>query len=168
MSRALAGPWWSAEELVAWPYPSSSETLPPGWPVCRGTLTDLLPLTQHLSDKGSSSFKYPVLKSCLHFESNSTFQSSRIYLSRNYSWTGCPSHMSRLWSLVHSVSSWLTREPGPWWGWGVVSVGLTCWWVSRSLEAQEFLTHIQAPRTGQLIHVAPQPERAPATELPMS
>lgn len=74
LSRALAGPWWSGEEVVAWPRPSSSETLPPGWPLCRGTLTDLLPLTQHLSDKGSSSFKYPVLKSCLHFESNSTFQ----------------------------------------------------------------------------------------------
>lgn len=36
------------------------------------------------------------------------------------------------------------------------------------LEAQEFLTHIQAPCMGHLIHVAPQPERAPETELPMS
>lgn len=170
MSRVLAGPWWSGEEVVAWPHPPSSETLPPGWPLCRGTLTDLLPLTQHLSDKGSSSFKHPVLKSCLHFESNSTFQSSRIGLTRNYSWTLCP--QPREQALESCSFCVLVADQGTW---SLVGVGgclsrahLLIGCLELCLEAQEFLTHIQVPCTGHLIHVAPQPERAPETELPMS
>ena len=140
MSRALAGPWWSGEELVAWPHPSSSETLPPGWPLCRGTLTDLLPLTQHLSDKRSSSFKYPVLKSCLHFESNSTFQSSRINLSRNYSWTGCPQpHEQALESCSFCV---IVADQGTW---SLVGVG-------RCLSGTDLLVGISISRGSGVSH----------------
>lgn len=70
---SLAGTSWSGKEVVVWPRPPPSEPLPPEWLLRIGTLTDLLPLTQHLSDRGSSSFKQPMSKFCFHLDFNSAF-----------------------------------------------------------------------------------------------
>lgn len=110
---SFGGPWWRGEEAVAWPRPRPSETLPPVWPFPLGTLTDLLPLTQHLPHKVSGSFKYLRLKSCFHFDSKSAFQrGGSYYFTRSYSRTRRPQPRGQ--ALGSCSFCALVAEQGAW------------------------------------------------------